>query len=323
MLSGVLSPANRPWWLAVLRLTGLLVALGLATSRLGLIAHELVGHGGFAVASGGEVTEVRLFWFAGGWIRYDLHDPTAAALLAISLGGIVVETVIGTGLWVVLARRDSLAARLARAIGAALVIHAGWYFATGSWHGYGDGVLVHRLLGDWRYPVAIAVGLGACGVANVAARLVLGALAATVPGGRGARVAGLAIAMAIAAVLQIGLALGEVRVRGDSTYGAIMKPERERVIARELLEWQREQARLGAQLTEADREARARELAGRHRELPFAPVLAVLLVAAVVLGARRPRGPASGTLTRRFVWVVGALAVGSITAVIALDAAFL
>jgi len=307
----------------VLRLTGLLAVLGLATSRLGLVAHELVGHGGFAVASGGEVTEVRLFWFAGGWIRYELADPTAVALLAISLGGIVVETVIGGGLWFGLSRRDSLAARITRAIGAALVIHAGWYFATGSWHGYGDGVIVHRALGDGRYPVAIVVGAGACGVAYVAARLVLGALAAEVPGGRGARVAGLTIAMAIAGVLQIGLALGEVQARGDSTYGAIMTPDSDRVIARELREWQREQARRGMQLTDAAREARARELALRHRELPFAPVLGVLLVAAVVLGASRSRGPAPDTLSRRFIAIAAALAVGSIAAVIALDAAFL
>ncbi len=309
-----------PWWRAVARLTGVFAAVGLATSRFGLIAHELVGHGGFAVASGGEVTDAKLFWFAGGWIRYDLHQPTSGELLAISLGGIIVESVVGIGLWLALVRRDSVAARVVRAVGAALVIHGCWYFATGTWHGYGDGTIVHRELGDARYPVAIAVGLVGCTVAYVAARLVLGALAAVLPGSRRSRIAGMTIAMALAGVLQIGLALGEVRVRGDSTYGAIMKPERERVVARELLEWQREQARRGVELSEAERIAHARELADRHRELPFAPVLAVMLAIAVAFGASRPRGPATGTVSPRLVAIAAALAAGSIGCVIALDA---
>jgi hypothetical protein len=311
----------RPWWLAVARLTGLLAGTGLATSRLGLVAHELVGHGGFAIACGGEITEARLFWFAGGWIQYKLAEPSNGAVLAISLGGIIVETVIGLALWFALARKDTLARRVCRGIGAALMIHAGWYLATGTWHGYGDGVLIHRELGSLRYPVAIATGLVACGIAFAGARLVLGALAASLPGTRGARIAGMAIAVLVAGALQVGLAVGEVRVRGDNTYGAIMKPERERLIARELAEWQREQARLGAQISDAERDARARALAEQHRELPFAPVLAVLLAAAVALGAARARG-AAGAVSTRLVAITVAVAAGSIATVIALDAAF-
>jgi hypothetical protein len=322
MLSQV-STSRLPWWCAVLRLAGLCTAVGLATSRAGLIAHELVGHGGAAVASGGEVTSVRLFWFGGGWIRYGLADSTPAGVLAISLGGIVIELVLGGALWLGFARWDSLRARLVRAAGAALVIHAAWYFATGSWHGYGDGVQLHRVLAEARYPVAIGVGLLACGMAYVAARLVLGALARALPGGRRARVIGTAVAVTIAAVVQIALAVGEVHVRGDATYGAIMEPERDRVIARELGEWQRERARLGAPPSDAERSARARELETRHRELPFAPVLAVLLAAAVAAGASRPRAaPVTGHVSPRLVLGCAAVAVGSIVTVIALDWAF-
>lgn len=305
----------------MLRLAGLFAAVGLATSRVGLIVHELAGHGGTALAFGGQVSDFRLFWFAGGWIRYDLDEPSRGVLIAISIGGVVLEAVIGLALWLVLRRKDSLAARLARGVGAALLIHAGWYFATGTWHGYGDGLLVHRAVGDWRYPIAIAAGIVTCLIAYAGARLVLGSLAASLPGARGARVAGVLVAAVLAGALQVGLAVGEVRVRGDSTYGAIMKPERERVIARELLAWQRAQAQRGTQISEADRAAQARSLAARHTEPPFAPVLALSLAVAVALGARRTRA-ATEAVTTRLVAIAAAIAAGSIVAVIALDAAF-
>jgi hypothetical protein len=47
---------------AVLRLIALLTFAGLATSRIGLIVHELVGHGAATLAVGGTVTDVQLFY---------------------------------------------------------------------------------------------------------------------------------------------------------------------------------------------------------------------------------------------------------------------
>jgi len=64
------------------RLAALLACVALATSRLGLIGHELVGHGGVALAAGATDLEVQLFWFAGGWIRYQLAESSLAASLA-------------------------------------------------------------------------------------------------------------------------------------------------------------------------------------------------------------------------------------------------
>src|SRR6185312_6887821 len=106
----------------VLRLGALLACVALATTRLGLLAHELVGHGGTAMAVGGKVTEVRLFWFAGGWIRY-AGIPGVAASLAVAMGGIAVETVCGTALWFAVRgdaqRANSLGRRIVRGCAAA------------------------------------------------------------------------------------------------------------------------------------------------------------------------------------------------------------
>jgi hypothetical protein len=309
---------------AVLRLAGLLAAVGLATSRLGLIVHELVGHGAVAEALGGRVTDVRLFWFAGGWIRYRLEDPAGGAAIAVVAGGIAVEAVIGAALWFALARRESTAARLVRGAGAAVAIHAAWYLAAGTWHGFGDGALLRRELGDARAPVAIAAGAIAVAMAYLGARAVLGVLAAMVPGGRAARIGGTAAAVVLAGALQVGLAAGELRLRRDETYGRIMQRESDRAVQRELAAWQRRQRERGLEASEAERQLRARELEEQHRELPFAHVLAALTVIAIAAGARRARpgpgdaAPAGG----RLIAIAGAVAIGSVALVIALPPMF-
>src|SRR4051812_41830159 len=79
----------------VLRLASLLAFVALATSRLGLIGHELVGHGGAALAFGGRIDAVKLFWFAGGWVRYHLPVSSTLASVVITMAGIAFELVVG------------------------------------------------------------------------------------------------------------------------------------------------------------------------------------------------------------------------------------
>ena len=77
------------------------------------------------------------------------------------MGGIAVELVVGTALW--LRRAGTLwARRILRGVGAALIVHASWYLATGACSGYGDGVLLYRELGARALPVAIGAGLVTC-----------------------------------------------------------------------------------------------------------------------------------------------------------------
>ncbi len=300
------------------RLTVLVTCAGLATSRLGLLTHELVGHGGAAVAMGGTVTEVQLFWFAGGWIRFEATDGE----LVIALGGIAVEWAVGLALWIGLARRTSLGGRIARAIGAALILHGAWYLGTGTWHGFGDGVKLHRELGDAKWMVAIPAAMVTVAAGYLAARWVLGALAATVPGGRRARIAGTAISLVLAGGLQLAAALGEVQLRRDTTYAQTMRREPDRLAARELAQWTEQQTRAGEAPSDQARAEMQRNLAQRHAQFPFAVVLAVLTVLAVGAGAMRSRavdpGPiATGLLTRCVLACGGSLAV-----VIAIDAVF-
>ena len=269
----------------VLRLAGLLAAVALATSRLGLIAHELIGHGGTALALGARITQVKLFWFAGGWIRYQLDAPTVAASLAIAMGGIAIELACGTVLWFAV-RGPALGRRLVRGVGAALVVHASWYFATGAFHGYGDGVLLYHELGDARVPVAIAAGVVTCAAAYEGARGVFGALIATVPRGR---VVGLIVAAVLAGGLHVGLAATELAVRRDPTYIAVMQPERERLVASDLAAWTARQHERGLEITPGARDSEQARLEAEHRTFPFAWLLGLAAAIAVIAGARRAR----------------------------------
>ena len=309
---------SRAWWIAVARLAALVVCIGLATTRLGLVAHELIGHGGATIVVGGTVREVHLFYFAGGWIRFS----AAQGSLAIALGGIIVESVVGLALWLAFARRASLGGRITTAIGAALVLHASWYLATGTWHGYGDGVELHRDLGDAKWIIAIPAAAITLAAAYLGARTVLGALATTLPGGARARVAGTVIALIVAGAVQAAAAVGEVMIRRDAAYGSVMKPERERRIAGELARWEAEQAQRGAPPTEQQRAQQQREVAARHRTFPFAIVLAILTALAVILGWVRARRGHEAPVGRGLLLRCALLAGGSIALVIALDAAF-
>jgi hypothetical protein len=248
------------------------------------------------------------------------------------MGGIIVEAVIGLAMWFGLARADArttaagetnIAIRIARAIGAAAMLHAAWYFATGTWHGYGDGIPTHHAFGEWRYPAAIAGGLVAAVAGFAGGWVAAGAFAAVVPGDRRRRIAGTVIAIATALVMLGGLAVAEFQLRSDTKYGAIMERTGDRKAARELAAWQREQKKRGVVIDAAAREAEAKRLRERNAEPPFAIPLGVVLFAASVLGAVRSRGAEGARITRRQLVIASVIGFGSLAAVIALDVLFL
>lgn len=312
----------------MLRLAALLAAAALALSRVGLIVHEWAGHGGAAIACGGTITGVRLFWFAGGWVRYRVPGMTPGEDLAIALGGIAVESAMALVLWLVpwlaLRRRSvrgsGLGARLLRTAGAALLVHAMFYLATGTYHGYGDGRVVRELAGDGRFAIAIGAGLVACAAGWAGARQLFGALVAAVPS---PRITGALLAIAAAALVNAALYLGELGVRSrDTTYAVTMQPEGDRAAARDLARWVHDQPGL----SDAEIAARARELMREHRDFPFAWLLAAATLAAITAGAVASPRPARDrealVVSARLVAAACAAAAMSTAAVIALDATF-
>ena len=298
----------------VTRLTVLLACVALATTRVGLVGHELVGHGGTALAVGARIDDVRLFWFAGGWIHYDGVTSTAAGI-AIAMGGIAIEWLAAGVLWLV-TRGDSFARRIVRAIGCALAVHGGWYLATGTWHGYGDGALLYHLLGGARYAVAILGGAVACVAAYAGARTVLGALAMTIDGSRRARMIGTIAALAIAGGFHAALLVGELAVRRDTVYAKTMQPERARVVEREIAAWDAQHAAAAP----AERQAVVQQIERTHRTFPFAWLLGFAVATAILAGAVRARAAPRHHVAHRELAVAALAAIVATGIVIAIGA---
>ena len=307
-----------------------LFALGVAliTSRVGLVVHELVGHGVTASAFGAEIEEVRLYATAGGWISYDRDHPwTWTEALVVQLAGIAVELVMGAAAAVAAWRtRGALAVALGGAA-LGLCLHAGFYLAAGTYHGLGDGALLHRRLGDDRgwlcWPIAAAM-VGGC---FVGARRLAAIVRVWLPTPSATRqLMALTVALAAAAGAHAGLASAEVALRPSPTYQAIMKPERQRVIDQDLARWAAaEQARGKAPDRGAVAAHRRRLETERPRPLPFGAILAIALALATAAGAALGR-PRPGDLARlpqpavrrAVTWaVIAALSISAIDALAA------
>ena len=178
---------------------------------------------------------------------------------------------------------------------------------------------MRKQLGDARLAVAIAAGLAVIVMTYLAARAILRVLAAMIPGGARSKVAGVLAAALLAGGVQFALAMGELRIRRDATYGAIMQTQSERVVARELAEWVERQRAKGVTIDAAARRARARALAEQHRELPFAYILGTLAALAAIAGAVRARPAADAAIPSRMLVITSTLACGSVVLVVVLD----
>lgn len=310
---------------AAARLALWALAVSMIISRLGLVLHELVGHGLAAMIAGGRVTEVHLYAFGGGWIEYGGHDHwTPAVVTGVSLAGIAVEVVAGLALAGIARRRgrDDVAGTglLAAALG--LALHAGFYLAAGTADGFGDGAVLHHALGGARAVLVVPLGLGLAALAYLGGRRVGGELRATLPdSSRGRHALAVAAALAAAGAIHGGLVAGELAVRPSPIYQRVMATARDRAVEDELAQWQAAAARAGRAPTPDEVAGTRRTIGARHRGVRLGPPLAIALVLAAGLGlvtARRPRRrPLVATATRTTV----AIAVAAVILVVAIDVA--
>jgi hypothetical protein len=159
------------------------------------------------------------------------------------------------------------------------------------------------VLGDARYPVAIAAALAGAAAGFAAAREAFAAIVRAAPGKRWI----IAVAVALAAN---GAAIGgELYVRHDAAYRAMMMSERDRTIGRELGHFRSGRPEASADELDAER----RRLEGEHpAPFPFAPVFGAITLAAIVLGCRaslrRPGEPqaVSGRIAARAAIIAAA-----------------
>jgi hypothetical protein len=285
----------------LVRLSCLFFLIGLTTSRLTLVAHELGGHALPALAVGSTEVGFELFWFAGGYVTFQRPEAyDIAERLFISLGGIGLELIMGlAGLWLarVLRRRrgpGSVAYLAVFGFATINLVHGLYYLATGAFHGFGDGWLLHRELGSDRWWVAVPAALLALVAGYFCARVLGCRIRSSLPPApAAAQVATIGIAVLLAAGLHAALSFGEVRLRADRetgrTYTRVMKHQSAREVERDLARYLAEARRQGARLERREIEQVKERLEDQHRELPFAPLLGVGLGIACLIGVARGR----------------------------------
>lgn len=109
--------------------------------RIGLIIHEVVGHGLPAIIFGEKVHEIELTYFAGGWITFDLPDQ-AWMVFVVTMGGIFIELLIGGTILLLHNKKNRHPLLILCAM--VLIIHALFYLTDGTQYGYGDGRILYR-----------------------------------------------------------------------------------------------------------------------------------------------------------------------------------
>jgi len=306
------------------RLAMLVLAVALATSRLGLVLHEMVGHGLPAVALGADLTGWHLYVFGGGWLGFERATAfTGAEPYLVYLGGILSELLAAVVLALAARRCDGVARLAVGGAAWALALHAGWYLAAGAFHGFGDGWLLHRTLGGTaRGVVVAATGAALVGGAFLAGRRLGGGLRALAPATTPRRQLAVAAgALGLALAGHAALTFAELRLRPDVTYGITMRTSGQRATEQELAVLIDRAEHAGAPLDQAQVRAARRDLARRHRQLPVGALLLGGMLVATVAGASRSRAAAQPEApTTRALATAGAVAAASIALVIVLAA---
>jgi hypothetical protein len=273
---------------------------------MGLVLHEIAGHGGAAAAVGCRLTELRLFLFGGGYVGYECGALGLAQELAIDLGGIALELAAGAGLLWLARRRGGLPGLFAAATGLLFVLHALFYLATGVHYGAGDGRMLHGLLGANRAFLVLAASALLLGGSLVAGRQLGARLAAWVPArGWRARAATLAAAGLAAAAVHGGLMRAEQALLADPVYAGTFQPEHERQIAAQLERFER------APRTPTEVAVRRDALHRQHAVFPLTPVLGAGMALAALAGigiASRRSGLGAGVAPPARVLGAAALA---------------
>jgi len=268
---------------ALLPLAALTFAVALATSRYGLVVHELAGHGGTAVVLGGHIDQVKLFWFGGGWVSYHAASWSTAEILAVTLGGIATEWIAAAILVAIARRRAGLAKLVLLGAAVGFAIHGGMYLAVGTYYGSGDGTILHHLLGDWR-PLVWAPAAAICvGAAWLGAQAVIPILRAYAPAR--SQLALIGAAMVLGGALHVGLLVAEQKLRADPVYTAIMKTEGQRQVEHDVATARAQNPQASAEQIEQIR----RSSEQKHKPFPFAPLLIALIAASAIASMMRTR----------------------------------
>ena len=283
------------------RLAVALTLCALLTSRLTLVFHEFLGHGGGVLLAGGEVTDHRLFLFGGGWVSFVRPGGfSTGQLVVISLAGVLLEVAVALAALLLSRRypRGAVAHLALQCFAFIDLIHATFYVAAGTHHGFGDGVALHRALGDQRVFLVAPLTLAVLALGFAGGRSLIRSLAHWhVHAGRGGLLARVGAAAVVAVAVHGGLMLIERETTADPTYAEVMKREAERRADRQLQAMIEVRQREGAGVVvDLEEVARVRQqLVEQYRPFPLLPLLIAGLAICCAVGAWAGAGEERGT----------------------------
>ncbi len=191
----------------------LLTLVGLGVTRLSLLLHEFVGHGGVALACGGTIDNYHLFWFGGGWIDVSNEGETGLVSHLILLGGIISQLLLALALHVA-GKQGKRVPLISSALIALNVVHGLFYLANGTFYGYGDGRLLFRALGDVAHYFSYAVGMVAVACSWLAGKAIKRDFARK-------NLPFAVLAMVVAGLCHGALMVGEQQLFQETTYETI------------------------------------------------------------------------------------------------------
>ncbi|PJB36544.1 MAG: hypothetical protein CO108_23060 [Deltaproteobacteria bacterium CG_4_9_14_3_um_filter_63_12] len=316
--------------LSFTRLCALFTLLALATSRVTLLLHELIGHALLAWLSGSGLAEYRFFAFGGGWVRYAQPDAISAfEAHGVALGGVALELLLSASIFLWMKRTPGMTPRspwrFSLTLYASIIaIHALFYAVAGIHYGFGDGRALHWSLGGARAAVVATGALALCLLVFVFVRDRTAEWSSLLGDTRfSMRLTKLALAALLAGACHVGLTVGEQRLFGSQTHDQIMASEQDRSVEGEVESFVAAQKAAGVEPSAAElEEFRALSLE-RHRPFPLYWVLFPAFGVAAILGASRSRRNTVASVAPpswRHVAVLGALLVALVALILLLNA---
>ncbi len=299
---------------------------GLLASRIGLLVHEFIGHGGMAYALGGKVPQWRLFYFGGGWIQYK-RNPwySTEQEIAIALAGCGSELIVAALLWALSTRIEGVPRAMAQIVAMLLCAHSCVYLSTGIHYGYGDGLKLYGLLAPAiRHLIVVGLSLTMAFLAYALAKRAL-LLAALLELGSGMRRIALAGAAVLIATLVHGsLYYGErLVIDPDQSYEAMMQREVDRRAAKYAALLAKQERRAGQAWSARQEESAKQAYVEKHQPWPLRPVLILLGALASLLACWRFRRTESQKLIAWRLAAIRGPAIGlalTLLAIVVIDA---
>lgn len=276
--------------LRIAKLAILSVLSALLLSRIGLIAHEYIGHALVAHFCGATIHSCHLSMFGGGYIAFIETRFSLLSALLITSGGWIVEILLG-GVALVLAqrfRKRSIFHFFLLSLGCVLIIHAFYYAISGTFYGYGDGRVLYKLYKDYIHWLTPGFVLLFVVVTYWLTWRWGNHFSKWLPDVKSNNKTVIALScIVIAGTVQLFLLVAENHYHPDETHSLAMETESSKQIKDEMSGYLQEMKGNGNVPTNDDLGKKKAELHSKYDDFPLEPILITLMIVSTIAGVKK------------------------------------